>query len=144
VADLKGPATYDAVVNRDDAAALVREIETAWNSHDMSRFAAAFAPDADFVNVVGDWWRGRDEIEGKHAARHADTFKNSTMQMQLASFKEIGPAIGVAHVTWRLEGHAESGPRRTTDTRNGIWTWTVRQRGDKLEIVSSHNTDVLA
>ena len=40
-------------------AALVGEVEQAWNTHDMSRFAACFAEDADFVNVRGWWWRGR-------------------------------------------------------------------------------------
>src|SRR5262249_39758246 len=110
----------------------------------MSRFAASFAADADFVNVVGAWWRGRKEIEEEHAARHADRFKNSRMEMQLASFREIGPGTGVLHVTWRLEGHAESGPTVTADPRHGIWSWTVRGRDGQLEIVSSHNTDVLA
>ena len=131
-------------MNRKDAEALVAEVEAAWNSHDMVRFAACFATDADFVNVAGAWWRGRAEIEERHAASHADIFKNSTMQVQLASFKEIGPGIGVMHVTWRLEGHAESGPWRTTDPRRGIWSWTVRDRQDRLEIIASHNTDVLA
>ena len=123
---------------------MVREIEAAWNSHDMRRFAACFAADGDFVNVAGAWWRGRAEIEEKHAARHADMFKNSTMQLQLAALREITPGIGVMHVTWQLEGHAESGPRRTTDTRRGIWSWTVREHNGELEIVSSHNTDVMA
>lgn len=131
-------------MNRKDAEALVAEVEAAWNSHDMARFAACFATDADFVNVTGAWWRGRAEIEEKHAASHADMFKNSTMQVQLASFKEIGASIGLMHITWRLEGHAESGPRRTTDPRRGVWSWTVREHQSRLEIISSHNTDVLA
>jgi uncharacterized protein (TIGR02246 family) len=101
------------VVNRGDATGLVGEIEAAWNGHDMSRFAACFATDADFVNVAGAWWRGREEIEERHAAMHAGMFKDSTMQLRLASFREIGPGIVVMHVTWRLEGHGESGPRRT-------------------------------
>jgi uncharacterized protein (TIGR02246 family) len=42
---------------------LVGEVEQGWNTHDMARFAACFAEDADFVNVRGWWWRGREEIE---------------------------------------------------------------------------------
>ena len=126
------------------AQALVQEIEAAWNTHDMMRFAACFAEDADFVNVAGLWMRGRDEIEEKHAASHADRFKDSTMQMKLAALKEIARDVGVMHVTWQLEGHRESGPTRTTGTRRGIWSWTVRSRDRRLEIVSSHNTDALA
>ena len=130
-------------MNQKAAEELVAEIEAAWNSHDMARFAACFAKDADFVNVVGAWWRGRKEIEEEHAARHADRFKNSRIQVRLASFREIAPSIAVLHVPWRLDGHAESGPSVTADTRRGIWSWTVRQHDGQLEIVSSHNTDVL-
>ncbi len=131
-------------MNQDDATALVDEIEAAWNSHDMSRFAACFAADADFVNVAGAWWHGRKEIEERHAASHAGRFKNSTMSLELAAFKEVGPEIGVMHVRWQLDGHGESGPRRTTETRRGIWSWTVSRHDGELEIVSSHNTDVLS
>lgn len=130
-------------MNQGDVTALVDEIEAAWNSHDMSRFAACFTADADFINVAGAWWRGREEIEERHAARHTDMFKNSTMRLELAAFKEVGPEIGVMHVRWQLDGHGESGPRQTTETRHGIWSWTVRRHDGTLEIVSSHNTDVL-
>lgn len=124
--------------------ALAREIENAWNAHDMKRFAACFAEDADFVNVRGVWMRGRDDIREKHAESHASRFKDSTMQLRLASFREIASDVGVMHVAWQLEGHDESGPAATTGTRRGIWSWTVRDRGGRLEIVSSHNTDILA
>jgi uncharacterized protein (TIGR02246 family) len=134
----------DGVMDEAKSEALVQEMEIAWNTHDMRRFAARFAEDADFVNVAGSWMRGRDDIEAKHAASHAGRFKDSTMRMRLASVKEIAPGVGVIHVTWQLEGHTESGPRRTTDTPRGIWTWTVRDRGTQLEIVAAHNTDTLA
>lgn len=124
--------------------ALVKEMQAAWNTHDMERFAACFSEDADFINVAGAWMRGRADIEAKHTASHADRFRNSAIQMQLAAFKRIGSDVGVVHVTWQLEGHAESGPRRTTDTRRGIWSWTIRDHAGRLEIVSSHNTDTLA
>jgi uncharacterized protein (TIGR02246 family) len=131
-------------VKPETASGLVADVEAAWNSHDMSRFSACFAADADFVNVAGAWWRGRGEIEEKHAASHATRFRDSTMQLELAAFKEIGPGVGVMHVRWQLDGHDASGPMRTTATRRGIWSWTVREHGSKLEIVSSHNTDLLA
>ena len=112
----------EQAMNRKDAEALVAEVEAAWNSHDIVRFAACFATDADFVNVAGAWWRGRAEIEERHAASHADMFKNSTMQGQLGSFKEIGPGIGVMHVAWPDEslrtGPCISDISGTPDPRN--------------------------
>ena len=133
-----------ATMDETDVEALVQEVQGAWNTHDMKRFGACFSEDADFVNVAGRWIRGRDDIEAKHTASHADRFKNSVMQLQLAAFKQVGSGVGVMHVTWQLDGHGESGPRGTTDTRRGIWSWTIRDHDGRLEIVSSHNTDILA
>jgi uncharacterized protein (TIGR02246 family) len=130
-------------VDETQVSGLVAEVEAAWNAHDMARFAACFAADADFVNVMGAWWKGRDEIEQRHAALHAGRFAESVMRAHLAAFKEVGPGIGVGHVTWHLAGHGASGPDRTTELRGGIWTWTVRERGDALEIVASQNTDIV-
>lgn len=66
-------------------AELVADIEKAWNTHDMSRFAARFAEDADFINVRGWWWRGREEIEHRHALLHETMFRESSMSLELAS-----------------------------------------------------------
>ena len=129
----------------DDAAirAMVAEVQAAWNTHDMHRFAACFAEDADFVNVSGTWWRGRGEIEERHRESHASRFRLSLMALELEESREIVPGVLVAHVRWTMNGHEPSGPRRTADTRRGIWTWVLRARDGRLEIVVSHNTDTL-
>jgi uncharacterized protein (TIGR02246 family) len=57
-----------------EALALAAEVESAWNSHDMERFASLFGDDADFVNVRGWWWRGREEIQENHATLHRTSF----------------------------------------------------------------------
>ena len=85
-------------MNDRNVAALVREVEAAWNTHDMTRFAACFAVDADFVNVGGMWWRGRSEIEQRHSTVHAGPFRASVLTQELAAFREIGSGVGVAHV----------------------------------------------
>jgi uncharacterized protein (TIGR02246 family) len=131
-------------VNDGDLLALVREVETAWNEHDMTRFAACFAVDADFVNVGGMWWKGRPEIEQRHTVVHAGPFRESVLTQELAAFREVSPGVGVAHVTWQLEGHAPSGPRQTTDTRRGIQTWIVVERDGLPEIAAAQNTDAIA
>jgi hypothetical protein len=70
-------------------------------------------------------------------------FRDSTMRLKLASTKELGSSVLVAHVTWPMLDHELSGPQRTSDPRVGIWTWVIRDRGEGLEIVSSHNTDTM-
>jgi uncharacterized protein (TIGR02246 family) len=126
-----------------EALALVAEVESAWNSHDMGRFASLFADDADFVNVRGWWWRGREEIRENHATLHGTSFKESTMDLELSAIKEVAPAVVVLHVKWRMTGHGTSGVDLTAEPRNGIWSWVVLDRDGSLQIASSHNTDTL-
>jgi uncharacterized protein (TIGR02246 family) len=124
-------------------AELVADVEGAWNAHDMGRFAARFAEDADFINVRGWWWRGRDEIERRHALLHEAMFAESNMSLELASTREVCPGVVLAHVRWRMVGHEFGGPDQTSEPRTGIWSWVVRDRGGLAEIVSSHNTDTV-
>jgi uncharacterized protein (TIGR02246 family) len=123
--------------------ALVGEVEQAWNAHDMSRFAACFAEDADFVNVRGWWWRGRGEIELTHALLHETMFSDSFVELERAATKEVGAGVVVMHVKWRMVGHERGGPHETSDPRTGIWSWVIRDREGRPEIVSSHNTDTM-
>jgi uncharacterized protein (TIGR02246 family) len=120
---------------------LVADVEKAWNTHDMSRFAAHFAEDADFINVRGWWWRGRDEIESRHAVLHETMFSGSIMSLELASTRQLCPGVVLAHVRWRMIGHEFGGPDQTSEPRTGIWSWVVRNRDGSGEIISSHNTD---
>lgn len=55
-------------VDEKRVSAPVGEIEEAWNTHGMGRSVGCLAEGADFVNVRGWWWRGRGEIEQKHAS----------------------------------------------------------------------------
>ena len=130
-------------MDEEKVAGLVGEVEQAWNKHDMARFAGCFAEDADFVNVRGWWWKGRAEIERNHALSHETMFRDSTIRLELASAKELGAIIVIAHVRWQMVGHEHSGPEQTSQPRAGIWTWVVRDRGETLEIVASHNTDTM-
>ena len=58
---------------------VVQAFAECWNRHDMNAFAELFAADAEFVNVVGLWWRGREEIKKAHEVTHATMFKNSRL-----------------------------------------------------------------
>ena len=50
------------------AAALLRQLEDAWNAGDGAAFGAPFAEDADFVDIRGDHHRGRAAIAQGHRA----------------------------------------------------------------------------
>ena len=63
---------YAAPSDEEAVRKVVNEFPEAWNRHDMNAFGALFAPDADFVNVVGVRWKGREAIQMNHAFVHGE------------------------------------------------------------------------
>ena len=63
------------------------------------------------------------------------------MALECEAIKHVGSGVAVAHVTWSMVGHEAGGPEQTSEPRKGIWSWVIRDRHGRLEIVSSHNTD---
>jgi uncharacterized protein (TIGR02246 family) len=110
----------------------------AWNRHDMTALAALFAEDADFVNVVGLWWRSRAEIEAAHAATHATIFKDSRLEGDIAEVTSLGPGTAALHVTWTLT--SQSTP---AEPRQGILLLILADTPDGWRIRIAQNTDIV-
>jgi len=114
----------------------------AWNRHDMAALAALFAEDADFVNVVGMWWRSRAEIEAAHAATHATIFKGSRLEGDIAKVTRLGRGIAGLHMTWTLTG--QSGPDSApAGPRQGILLLVLTEAPDGWRIRIAQNTDIV-
>lgn len=54
--------------------------ETAWNHHDVAAMAGLFAPDADVINLAGEWFHGRDAFAKDLEALHSGKVKESVWQ----------------------------------------------------------------
>ena len=100
---------------------VVEGFATAWKRHDMDAFGKLFAPDAEFVNVGGAFWKGRQEIQIRHAwshgaipgiapsngtysAKYYGIFKDSTMKFNAVDIRFLGKDVALAHVKWQLFG----------------------------------------
>jgi uncharacterized protein (TIGR02246 family) len=111
------PSAADAKHATANVKRVVASLAESWNRHDMASFAAAFCDDADFVNVIGMHWQGRQEIEAKHTVTHRTTFRNSILQMTDQAVRFLSPSIALAHVSTELKG-AESLRERVAPTRD--------------------------
>jgi uncharacterized protein (TIGR02246 family) len=121
--------------------AVVHGFEEAWNSHNMDAFAQLFAADADFVNVAGIRWVGRDAIKQHHAASHATIFKTSTLKIGDTTIRFLKPDVATARSVWILSGMtSENG--QVAPTRTGILTHVLARIDGRWLIVLSQNTDI--
>ncbi len=128
---------------RDDEAA-IREIQTlqarAWNRHDAGEYADLFAEDADVVNVLGWWWRGRSEIKAKLSDAFVWVFRDSTLTIDDIRVRFLDPSTAVVHVLWTMDG-AKAPPGAPMPPRQGIQLQILRKVEDRWQIASFQNTN---
>jgi len=120
---------------------VVNGFEDAWNRHDMSALAMLFATDADFVNVIGMRWVGREEIKKAHSASHATIFKTSTLKLGETTVRFLKPDVATARSVWTLSGQI-SANGQVAPTRTGILTHVLVRTDGHWLIVLSQNTDI--
>ncbi|MBZ9990859.1 SgcJ/EcaC family oxidoreductase [Mesorhizobium sp. BH1-1-5] len=119
----------------EDAAAAFAD---AWNRHDMDDFAVLFSEDANFVNVVGMWWKNRAEIEAAHRATHGAMFRDSRLEGIVSSVVELSPGLASLHYRWTLTG--ASAP---DGSREGILLLVVKKEQSGWRIKVAQNTDIV-
>ena len=137
---------------------IVHEYGDAWNKHDMNALGQLFLPDADFVNVAGYRWKGREALQKNHAFMHGTiaaedrsgvtaiperhgAFRESTWAFTNIDVKLPTTNVAIAHATWRLTGHAASGTTGTTEPRTGIMIFVLIRNGDLWKISAAQNTE---
>ena len=139
--------------DEEDVRKFVSGFATAWNQHDMDAFGKLFAADADFVNVAGVRWKGRESIQMHHAWSHGaiprDTpgfdksdphygiFNTSTLRFTQIDVRLLQKDVAVALVNSELVGDA-----RTPNPRHTVLTLVLsRQKGGWL-IAAAQNTEI--
>ncbi len=124
-----------------------------WNQHDMEAFGKLFAPDAEFVNVAGDRWKGREDIQAQHAYSHgtipADTkgfealhmyhgiFRTSTLRFTELDVRFLRKDVAVAHASWELLGDS-----RSPNPRHGIFMFVLSRDHSGWFIAAAQNTEI--
>lgn len=114
-------------------------IET-WNRHDMDAMEALFAPNADFVNVVGMHFKGSAEIAAAHRLLHNNRFAHTWLKQLQASVNYIISDIALAHVRWEMIGDPAAGP---SGIRRGTMTHVLVRKDSQWLFRSTQNTDIV-
>lgn len=102
----------------------------------------AVAEDADFVNVVGIWWRDRRAIEDAHAFAHRTFFRNSRLRIDDVAVKHLRRDLVTVHRTWTLSGQEEP-DRSVGQPRRGILLFVASQEPDGWRLRTAQNTDIV-
>jgi uncharacterized protein (TIGR02246 family) len=139
----EGPAALDqrGIPMNQAVQKVAEDFIDAWNRHDMRAFANLYAEDADFVNVYGMHWKGREEIETAHRASHETIFRSSKLSASRIEPRLLGADTATVHVFWDLSGLAT--PDGPIPDRKGILLHVLVRNGGGWSIVASQNTDIV-
>jgi uncharacterized protein (TIGR02246 family) len=93
-------AAANAQSEQDKAAIqkIVQEEQDAWNRGDAQAFAAHFAADGSFTNIVGMQTYGVEPFRKQHEAIFATIYKGSHNEFMLGRLRFIRPDVAVADV----------------------------------------------
>ena len=120
--------------------AVARAFFERWNEGDADGIATLFAEDADFVNVVGLWWRNRRTIRKAHDYGFRHIFENAHVAITELSLRELTPDIHIIHTVSTLDGQTGVGGAEPAQ-RTAVISMVTQRRSAGFQIVSCHNTD---
>ncbi len=120
--------------------AVARAFFDRWNDGDADGIGALFAEDADFVNVVGLWWRNRKAIRKAHDYGFQRIFQNAGVEITELVTRALTPDIHIVHTVSTLDG--QSGVDGSEAGRRvAVISMVTRRMPSGFEIVSCQNTD---
>lgn len=118
------------------AAAVLHQLEQAWNRADGAAFGAAFTEDADFVDIRGDHHQGRAAIAHGHQAIFESIYAGSTVRYELDAARAVAPGciVAVGSATLDAPGGPLQGIHRSRSTL------TLTEQGDRWAVAAFQNT----
>ena len=122
--------------DREAVAAIVKELENAWNAADGARFGKSFTEDADFVTIRAEHMRTREAIAKGHQGIFDTIYKGSTVRYDVGSLRLIAPGVMLAHVKTHLK--APTGP--LAGEHGSLFTLVLVKEQDAWRIAAFHNT----
>lgn len=118
---------------------IIEGIPDAWNNHQGHGFADGYAQDADFVNIFGMTFTGKQEIEDRHIQILGTFLKGTIFEVIDIKLREAIPGTVIAQVPWTVSNVTKPGID-AKETMTGIFTFVFIKNNSKWEITVSQNT----
>lgn len=121
---------------------LIKEYTVSWNQKSGEGFGNVFTQDADFVNIFGNHYYGREEIEQRHIKILNSFLKASTFTVTNVELREVQPGLVIGHVNWKVEKptNQKSKHKGLGKSMEGIFSHVFVKQADQWEITATQNT----
>lgn len=119
------------------------------NAHDAKAFAALFAADGEFTNVIGMTARGREAIEAFHrplfvgdTSKGNPSFKEAVLKVDEVRVRFLRPDVASVDILWTQTG-SKAPDGKDRGTRKGLASWVVTKDDGAWRVAVMHNMDLL-
>lgn len=121
---------------------IVEHFTNAWNEYAGQGSGDYYSQDADFVNIFGMAFAGKQEIEERHVQILESFLKGSIFEVTNLRFREAKPGVVIAHVYWKVSNIQKPGKDLHNEMMKGIFTHVFLKNQDKWEIIATQNTPI--
>ncbi len=131
-------------VATDDERAIQRIVttfESGWNTHDMGRIGSVFRDDAEFINVVGMFWRGKAAIVKAHAVYHEIMFKDCRLHSDALQIRLLNDTTAIAVWTVTQDSFKTPSGNVVPKTQTRL-TFVLTKADDGWRVAHGHNTRI--
>lgn len=111
-----------------------------WNHQTGRGLADFYTEDADFVNIFGNAFSGKQNIEERHVSILEGFLKGSFFEVTKIRLREAKPDVVVAHTYWKVTHIKNPNSPSEEASLKGIFTHIMLKNNGKWEITSSQNT----
>ena len=108
--------------------AIVQQLEAAWNRGDSVAWTELFAPDADFIHILGGHFTGSTTIERGHRTIFDTIYKGSTNKFVLEKIRFVGDKVAIVFLfatlkltTPGLPPQLNARPTMVLQRQDGTW-----------------------
>lgn len=129
-----------------DEMAVEKQIDAliaSWNKHDYSTMASYATEDADWVNIVGMWWKNRKEVQFAHQAYHEVMFKKVKLTKNRVDLRQITPDVIIAHLSTKVGAFTTPSGHQKPEADNMSLLVFVK-KGNKWLLTAGENVEVSA
>lgn len=135
--------------DKEAVQAQIEAMINSWNQHDFSDMKNYTTEDVDWVNIVGMWWKGREEVRFAHDAFHKTMFRDVKIELKSTKIRFITNDVAVAHmITHYGEFTSPDGIKMGNNDdiatlvyvkRNGKWLLTAGENVSVNETAQAHD-----
>lgn len=121
---------------------IIEHFTDAWNYHAGQGSADYYCQDADFVNIFGMAFAGKQEIEERHIKIHESFLKGSIFEVTDLRLREAKSDVVIGHVYWKVSNIQKPGKDPLNEIMKGVFTHVFLKNQDKWEITATQNTPI--